>query len=80
MSGRPATPPILYDPSENDDVEYNLDWYYGKHAGGYVLPFGKHAGQKIHHTSITYLYWCRRHLDKNVRGSRTIFLCDYLLT
>ncbi|KAG6874859.1 hypothetical protein C0993_011900 [Termitomyces sp. T159_Od127] len=64
MSRRPATPPIIDDPTDNDDGQHYLDWYDDEYAGGYVLPFGKHAGQKIHKTSITYLYWCNRTLDK----------------
>ncbi|KAG6883883.1 hypothetical protein C0992_007547 [Termitomyces sp. T32_za158] len=77
MSGRPATPPIIAEPTDIDDVD--LDWYYDEHAGGYVLSFGEHAGKKIHETSITYLYWCNRTLDRNVRGLSTIPLRDYLL-
>jgi uncharacterized protein (DUF3820 family) len=38
------------------------------HAGGMVLNFGKFRGQKIHDTSISYLYWCYRTFDNyNVR-------------
>ncbi|KAG6875040.1 hypothetical protein C0992_005417 [Termitomyces sp. T32_za158] len=66
MSRRPATPPIIAEPTDIDDDD--LDWYYDEYAGGYVLSFGKHAGMKIHETSITYLYWCNRTLDRNRYG------------
>ncbi|RDB29800.1 hypothetical protein Hypma_013876 [Hypsizygus marmoreus] len=70
---RAPTPPILHDPIvDNDDSEDEsssandeLEWYYGENAGGYVLNFGKHKGQVLHNTSISYLYWCYKNFNPN---------------
>ncbi|KAG6872626.1 hypothetical protein C0993_002044, partial [Termitomyces sp. T159_Od127] len=62
MDGRPATPPIIDEPTDIAHGEHNLDWYYGEHAGGYVLSFGKYEGQKIHKTSMNYMDWCKKEL------------------
>jgi hypothetical protein len=73
----PTPPPIKHpivdnDDEDSDDEEINhengdFDWFYGDHAGGMVLNFGKHRGQKIHDTSISYLYWCYRTFNYKVR-------------
>ena len=77
MYNRSPTPPPIKDPIVDND-EYDetthengeFDWYYGSDAGGMVLSFGKHRGQRINQTSISYLYWCFRNFRYNVR------LCD----
>ncbi|KDR66374.1 hypothetical protein GALMADRAFT_1158727 [Galerina marginata CBS 339.88] len=63
MSFRPATPPILQNPIE--DADGDCDWYYDQGAGGYIFPFGKFKGKKIHETSISYLSWCDQNFDSN---------------
>lgn len=63
-SERPPTPQILHDPLCDEEDEALFDWYYGLEAGGYVLNFGKFKGRKIHATSLSYLYWCDRTLDR----------------
>jgi hypothetical protein len=77
---RSPTPPPIKHPivdnddanSDNDETDHengNFSWFYAPDAGGMVLSFGMHRGQKIHDTSISYLYWCFRTFKYNVRVS-----------
>ncbi|KAG6906086.1 hypothetical protein DXG01_016007 [Tephrocybe rancida] len=54
---REPTPPIVHQPDAVDEPNFN--WYYNESAGGHVLDFGKHHGQTMRATSISYLYFCR---------------------
>jgi hypothetical protein len=66
----PIKHPIVNNDDDDSDDEHengSYDWFYGADAGGAVLNFGKHRGQKIHDTSISYLYWCYRTFRYNVR-------------
>lgn len=83
----PTPPPIKHPIVDNDDENSDEDginnenglfgWFYKPSAGGMILNFGKHRGQKIHDTSISYLYWCYRTFrnDVSIRRSQ-IYLAD----
>jgi hypothetical protein len=78
---RSPTPPPIEHPIADDDDNDNdsgddggighehgkFSWFYALNAGGMELNFGKYRGERIHDTSISYLYWCFRTFKYNVR-------------
>ncbi|KAG6915255.1 hypothetical protein DXG01_012440 [Tephrocybe rancida] len=71
---RAPTPPILCGPVVITNGNGNTDWYDDKSAGAYVLTFGRHQGQSLRETSLSYLYWCERNLQDSTQERHHAFL------
>lgn len=71
----PTPPPVdpKYPPERAEDEEEGPSqktgqyWYYSDHAGGMVLPYRKHHGEKMHSVPLSYLKWCYNKLTYAVR-------------
>jgi hypothetical protein len=57
---RPPTPPPFFQASDRDeDDPQRLAWFWDDDMGGLSLNSGKHRGQKMYDTSLSYLLFVR---------------------